>query len=186
MTSGVKAALFAATLLPLSACATTSSPDFRTEAAPGFSTANVSSFEWAFEGVPMGTGNALVYERVRQSLASSLQNSGIANVPAGEGDIVVAFTIGSREDIQVTDWGPVGTYWPRYGRNYGYGWSLNYSDVDIRTVTEGSLAVDIFDGETKRPVWQGIASERLARSGVTEEQILAATSGLVERFIGSD
>lgn len=168
----------------LAACSSTPRPNFRTEAAPNAPISSYRTYAWAFEGMPRGaTGNALTYQRVRQSLESSLNSAGFSSAPREQADMVVAFTLGARDRIDVTNWGSVGTTWPRYGRPTSMGWSMTYSQVDVRTVTEGSLAIDIFDGTTSQPVWQGIASHSLRNSGASDELIDAATSGLVQRFV---
>jgi hypothetical protein len=113
----------------------------------------------------------------------SLANAGYSKVADGKGDMIIAFTIGARDRVDVTDWGPVGPYYPGYGRAYPYGWSYHYRDIDVRTVTEGSLAVDIFDARTDRPVWHGIATATIGSKGASDELVQSAVDGLVERLV---
>lgn len=178
-----RTAFIAITLMCLSACATTARLSFQTQSAPNAPLASYTTYSWAFTRAPAGSSNPFVYERVRTALAESLSGSGFVLIDEGEPDMVIAFTLGARDRVDVRDWGPVAPYYPAYGRDYRYGWAYRYRDVDVRTVTEGSLALDVFDGETDLPVWHGIATSRFNSRGVSDEQIQAAVSGLVERFM---
>mgnify|MGYP000138559224 CR=1 FL=1 len=174
----------AVALTGLAACSTTPKPSIRAEAAPDAPLATYHTYSWAFpRATPGQSGNPLIYERVREALDRSLAGAGLSRTDTEEGDMVLAFTIGARDRVDVTDWGPVGPYYPAYGRGYRFGWAYNYNDIDVRTVTEGSLAMDIFDAETDRPVWHGIATARVSSQGASDELIQAAADGLVERFV---
>lgn len=175
------AAAFAGLALTgLTACSTTPKPSFTSEAAPDVNLAGYTTYSWAFP--TRGGGNPFVYERVQNAMDASLARAGYTLVAEGTGDMELAFTLGARDRVDVTNWGPVGPYYPGYGRNYRYGWAYQYSDVDIRTVSEGSLAFDVFDAKTDRPIWHGMASSRISSSGASDELIQAAVDGLVERF----
>lgn len=71
-------------------------------------------------------------------------------------DFVVAYAIGMRNKTVTTSnrrrfWGPSSLR--RAGRYF------NKSKVKNRTYTEGTLRIDIFDGETKQLLWHGWASK---------------------------
>lgn len=166
-----------------SACSITPTPSFRTDVAPDAPLASYRTYAWAFDGAPSGIASPLTFQRVREQFDSNLRANGFVPANAEEADMIVAFTLGSRDSIDVTDWGPVAPYYPGYGRAYRYGWAYNYRDVDVRTVTEGSMAFDVFDGETNRPVWHGLATERISDSGASDALIEAATSGMIRRFM---
>jgi hypothetical protein len=178
---GIKVATIAA-LVVVGACASSNMPTFRTDSAPGFSTAGWKTYSWAFTQAPPGM-NAVMFQRIKDSLEQSLRARGFEPVVEG-GDFIVGFTVGARDRVDVTNWGPVGPMYTGWGRPPGWGWSFNYNQVDVRTVTQGSLALDIFDGKTRQPVWHGFASRDLSRSGASPELISNAVNGLVDRFAG--
>jgi hypothetical protein len=173
--------VLAASLLA-SACSTTPRPSFETQAAPDANLAKYSSYSWAFPVSAGSGGNPFLNQRIRDALDRSLANAGYSQATEGEGDMIVAFTVGARDRVDVTDWGPVAPYYPGYGRAYRYGWAYSYREVDVRTVTEGSLALDVFDAASDRPVWHGIASSRISSQGASDELIQAAADGLVARL----
>lgn len=167
--------------LACAGCATT--PEFHSQAAPDAPLASYRTYTWAFEGPAPGTSNPMTSQAIRDSLDRKLRDGGFSPAPAGQADMIVAYTVGARDKVDVTDWGPIGPFYPGYGRAYRYGWAYPYRDVDVRTVTEGSLALDIFDAATQRPAWHGIASQRLGSGSIDPELIEAATQGLVDRFL---
>jgi len=171
-----------ALMAAVSACATSSMPAFKSDSAPGFSAANYKSYSWATVKPQPGM-NPINWERLKTSFDTALGSRGFRKVESG-GDMILGFTVGARDRVETTNWGPVGPYYPGYGRGYAYGWSYPYNDVDVRTVTNGSLALDVFDGKTDRPVWHGIASKDINRDKVSPELVAAAVNGLVDRFAG--
>jgi hypothetical protein len=169
-------------LLLLAACASSNMPRFTTDAAPGFNVAEVKSYSWAFQNAPTGM-NPLQYQRIRDAMDAAFAANGFQRVEDG-GDVIVGFTIGARDRVEVTDWGPVGPYFPGLGRSPRSAWAYTYNRVDVRNVTQGSLALDVFDARTRQPVWHGIAARDLSSSGASQELIANAVDGLVSRFAG--
>ena len=162
-------------------CAT--SPEFHSQAAPDAPLASYRTYAWAFDGPAPGPASPLTSQAIRDSLDRKLRGGGLTPAPTAQADMIVAYTLGARDRVDVTDWGPVAPYYPGYGRAYRYGWAYPYRDVDVRTVTEGSLALDIFDAATRRPAWHGIASQRIGSGPLDPELIETATQGLVDRFL---
>ena len=70
-------------------------------------------------------------------------------------DFRVAVHFGSREKVQVTDWG------------YGYAPSRRYyggGGVDVYTYTEGTLILDVVDATSEQLLWRGSATGAVSRS----------------------
>ncbi|MEM1080150.1 MAG: DUF4136 domain-containing protein [Pseudomonadota bacterium] len=115
----------------------------------------------------------LLEQRFMDGIERELAARGFAKTdnPA-EAQFVVGFTVGVRDRIDVDTYPtPVGfNTWnyPYGGWNYGYAWgggSVVYAEQTRATqYTEGTLAIDIFDVESRRPVWhgkaQGVVKER--------------------------
>ena len=76
-------------------------------------------------------------------------------------DFVVAYTVGTRREITVDSYpalyrGPWG--WHVYG-------SLYYPhDVHRHEYVKGTLAIDVFDGRSRKPVWHGWAEKTVTYS----------------------
>ncbi len=82
-----------------------------------------------------------------------------------EADLVVAFTIGSRDGILIETM-PTRSFnsSPRRQRPSGWRGYWTGNTVTTRQYTEGQLAVDIFDVAEARPVWHGSAGRQITRS----------------------
>jgi hypothetical protein len=98
----------------------------------------------------------------------------------GEADFVVSFTLGGRDKISVTNY-------PEHYRSYynNWGWGGRYyghSEVDVRQYTEGTLAVDFYDVEGRKPVWHGVSTRKITSKmrknpGETVREILGQIYG---------
>lgn len=169
-------------IVSLAACSGYPKPKFSSEAAPGFTASAYKTYSWAFP--KRGSGNPFVYQRVQDAMDATLAKEGFTLVQEGQGDMELAFTLGARDKVDVTNWGSVGPYYPAYGRGYRYGWAYQYNDVDVRNVTEGSLALDVFDGKTDRPIWHGIAAAQIgSRDTPSDALVQSAVDGLLDRFM---
>ena len=164
------------TLLLLAGCA--SGPDVRVDVDPSANIAGYRTYSWAYHDTPRGM-NPLAYQRVRQSIDANLATRGYSQ--ADPGDFAISFTLGARDKVEVTDFGPYGPFYPGYGRGFRGGWAAPYNNVDVRNVTEGTLTIDIYDTGTKKPVWHGVATQNIG-SNVTLDQIDLAVSSVLAKF----
>ena len=88
--------------------------------------------------------------RILTAIEMELDRKGYARVAAGDtADFAVAFTVGTRERIDIDSY-------PRGYRGPWY-WRPSYWNGGIHAITyeEGMLAIDIFDVSTRQPVWHG-------------------------------
>lgn len=164
-------------LLLFAGCAT--GPDVKVDADPSANVATYRTYSWVYSDAPRGM-NPLTYQRVRQSVDDYLASRGYSQ--AAPGDFAVGFTLGARDKVEVDDFGPYGGFYPGYGRGYRLGWAAPYSNVEVRNVTEGTLAIDIYDTRTRRPVWHGTATQTVGSSNATQAQIDLAVSSVLSKF----
>jgi hypothetical protein len=149
-------------------------------------TASFSGYH-AFAFLPQqrhNSRNPLVTQRVRDAIEAVLTGRGFTFVSnMADADFVVDFTIGSRERTDVESYPAPYTGW--YG-GYGGWWGYSYwgAGVDVRTYREGTLAIDIFDAHTYRPVWHGWAKKELTDDDLehSEGPIRTAVGTVLSRF----
>ncbi len=184
-------------VLSISACATTlkSSVDVADHAEFGA----LKTYAWITDQ-PFFTSSAaspevinpLNEQRIRAAVEEQLQNKGYRQVSIDQADFVVAFTLGARQRVRVQQ------YYNDFGYNYygyhhgfsrfsrfgrfGRGFNGFGSSVSVRTFTEGTLVVDIFDNTEKEAIWHGSASKRLSRDNGTRELIDEAVAALLAEF----
>ena len=121
--------------------------------------------------------NPLVIARIEDEVKQGMQRKGYTLTDPMSADLVVDFTIGARERIDVRShpggWGP-GPVWP------GAAWEA--TSTRACSIGEGTLAIDVFDVHTRRPVWHGWAQKELTRKDV--EQSSAPIHDAVELCAG--
>ena len=102
-----------------------------------------------------------------------------------DADLVVAFTIGSRDGI-VIETLPTRSFNSSARRQRPGGWRGYWTGntVSTRQYTEGQLAVDIFDVAEARPVWHGSAGRQITRSDreVSDELVREALEAILADF----
>ncbi len=185
-------------VLSVSACATSlkSSVDVADNAEFG----ELKTFAWITEQ-PMFVSNAaapdvvnpLNEQRIRTAVEEQLQNKGYRKVTIDQADFVVAFTLGARERVRIqqyySDFG-YGYYGYRNGFNrfsrFGRGFNGIGTSVSVRTFTEGTLVVDIFENTEKEAIWHGSATKRLSRDSGTLQLIDEAVTVLLAEFPDRD
>jgi hypothetical protein len=122
----------------------------------------------------------MLEREIRDAVERSLVARGYRQLtnPASA-DLVVSFSVGTREKIQVDSHPTRAGY--RYGPYGGYGgWQS-----DVRTYTEGVLAIDFFDVRSKEVVWHGWATKRLATSPDQDERrenVNRVVEAVLEKF----
>ena len=104
----------------------------------------------------------LTIRRIREAVENELRAKGFELTDRQTADFAVSFTVGARDLLAVTDYPPF--YRGRWN------WRAPYygASVDVQTYTEGTLAVDVFDNETRQPVWHGWARKRITGSDVDD------------------
>jgi len=94
--------------------------------------------------------NQLIERRVQAAAEKALIAKGFQKLESGEPDFYVAAYAGTKERMNVTDWGySYGPYWGPYpyGRN-----------IDVSYYTQASLFVDIIDNQKDQLLWRGVGT----------------------------
>lgn len=107
--------------------------------------------------------NPFIIEKIMRSIEVELASKGYRLVEAGERtDFIIAFTIGARDKIKVTE-KMLGTSdierWA-WGQQF---YTVHHANTDetVHQYIEGVLSIDAFDADEKRPVWHGYGKKRL-------------------------
>ncbi len=121
----------------------------------------------------------LSLRRIEEAIEAQLGAKGFTEVASrDDADFAVSFTVGARDMIDVDSYppyyrGPWNWRTPYYGRN-----------VDVYMYTEGILAIDVFDNETRQPVWHGWAKKRITGTDIKDpaSAIDAAVAAILAHF----
>lgn len=177
--------------LVLTACASTNSTKVNFDKNEKIDTASYKTFAWISDAKTLSSSidlNPVMQVRVEKAIEEAFKTKGYKMVAdADSADFTIAYTVGSRDKIKVDSypasyhgsfgWGR-GYYPYRY---YGVGMT---NETQVRSYTEGKLAIDVFDVETKQPAWHGWAVKRL-KNGTQEapkEVITAIVDEVISQF----
>jgi hypothetical protein len=132
------------------------------------------SYSWVFNHTPSGM-NPNLYRQLRVAIDHSLEAHGF--VKSQPGDFAVAFTVGPRA---YTHSGDYGHYAPYYrGNNAAEHASWVNNELAQRSTHDNTLAIDIYDRETKRAIWHGLAPDPVKpgmRQAALEHEVNAVLS----------
>ncbi len=125
------------------------------------------SFSWIDDEplISMDTAipiSPLARNMIKSAIQSELSMKGyVFTDDLEKADFAVAYTVGTRENISIDSY-------PAHYRGT-WGWHVPYSyyyyqEVSAHTYTKGTLAVDIFDNKSGKPVWHGWAEKTVSSS----------------------
>lgn len=124
--------------------------------------ANFSNYKtYAFfkPGIDKADISDLDKKRILRSIESEMSAKGFTK--SDNPDLLVSIFTKTNENINI--------YQNRMGYGYGgYGWGWNpwywgAGNNTVNTTSEGTLYIDLIDGEQKELVWQGMGTAALAR-----------------------
>ena len=141
------------------------------------------TYSWLPSDAPRGM-NPLMFRRVKESIDRSLAARGYTQ--AHPGDFAITFTIGEKDRIRADDYG---YGWGYGGWGYGgWGWGgwgyggFGYPPVDIYTVTERSIIIDVFDAKTRAPAWHGVVKRESFSDRVDYARLDRAVDAVLAQF----
>ncbi|HVY79457.1 MAG TPA: DUF4136 domain-containing protein [Steroidobacteraceae bacterium] len=159
-------ALAAGAALFLAACQTR--PEIRTQSAPELNALQYRTF--GFVDHP-DTDNEKYTTLVTRYLKDAVTREMLARgyTESAEPDLLINFRVASKDKIESYPGPAVGVGYGRWGwRNWG--WGVGYGGSDVRTVTEGSLTIDVVDRRQSALVWRGVAQGRLTKQALDHPQ----------------
>lgn len=131
----------------------------------------------------------LLRERIRASVDQVLLAKGY--VQASPADFLVTLRTGLIDRQFVDHWGPrADPWWWRHSwRHRPFGpfaydpfFDPFFGRPLVRTVTEGTIAIDMFDAETKQPIWHGHASSMVARDDISPADVQGMVDAVLADF----
>jgi hypothetical protein len=170
-------------MIGLAAC---SGVDKRTDYDPGADFSTYHTYEWVTDELmvqpPEGADprvSALVQQRIRDAIDQSLARKGFRQEQSG--DFAVGFTVGLRDRERVSNWGPYGSSYRPYGSYDPYRGPYG-ARTTVTSYTQGTLAIDMFDVQTRRPIWHGRATKIVQDSDDRPEVIQEIVDSVLADF----
>ena len=139
------------------------------------------TYHWLPSEAPRGM-NPLMFRRVKDSIDRSLGARGYTQ--ASNGDFAITFTIDERDRIRADDWGYGWGGWGWGGWGYGWGgwggWGHPY--LDVYTVTQRSLIIDVYDAKTRAPIWHGVGKRESYSDRIDYARLDRAVDAVLAKF----
>ena len=133
----------------LAGCA--SGPVVQTDRDPGTDFSRFHDYAWK---QPPPVTNPLLRQRIVAAIDAQLAGKGWRQVPEAEADVLLVGNVSAREDVALNYF---------YDGNAWAGWDWHpYGNrgaqrVELRSYRVGTLVLDMFDAQSRRAVWRGVA-----------------------------
>jgi hypothetical protein len=164
--SWLSIAFVASAVLLLSACQTR--PEIRTQSAPELNAHQYQTFGFVdHPSTDRASYTTLTTRYLKDAVTREMVARGYR--PSDKPDLLINFQVASKDKVESYPAPAVGVGYGRWGwRNWG--WGVGYGGSDVRTVTEGSLTIDVVDQQQKALVWSGTAQGRLTKKALDNPQ----------------
>jgi hypothetical protein len=134
------------------------------------------------DGTP--AGQPLVDKRIVDALTTELAAKGLTRSDTNP-DVVVLYHVAldKQQDISAYSSGPM--YGGGYGYGWGGGWGTTTTDVRVRDIVVGTLAVDVVDAKTKQLAWRGLGTKEIntsAKPDKRDKNIISAVTKIMKNY----
>jgi hypothetical protein len=141
----------------LLACGAVLAQDIKTNYMPGTNFAKYHTYKWVqIEGGQHP--NQIVDTEIKQSVDSQLASKGFTKTDNDNADLLVGYQVAVDQEKQ----------WNAYGMGGGVRWG-GMGTATSSTITNGTLALDIYDPVQKQLLWTGRATKTLDPSQSQEK-----------------
>jgi hypothetical protein len=119
---------------------------------PGIDFTHYKTYKW--QRIEKGEyPNQLLDEQIRRSIDMQLRSKGLMRDDNGIPELVVIYQAAVSQDKEWNSYSTGGGYWG-WGGWGGWG-GMGTTSVYSKTITTGSINVDIYDVLTKKQIWRG-------------------------------
>jgi hypothetical protein len=135
------------------------------------------------DGTP--AGQPLVDKRIEAAIEAQLEAKGFVRNDSAP-DVVVTYHVAFKEEKDISSfssgpmYGGVG-----YGYGWGGGWGSTTTDVRVRSIILGTLAIDILDAKKKEIAWRGLGTREVdtnAKPDKRDENIGKAVEKIFKNY----
>ncbi len=153
-----------------------------TDFDPDTDFSSYKTYSWYAGDMPADdalSANPLAKKRVINSIDSYLTSNGYKSV-ASAADFVVIVHAGTKEKMQINNYGYGGYGYGRYGSGWGHGYG-GMTQTDVSYYDETTLVIDIADASKKELVWRGTGTG-IIRGKLTDEERDAVIAKILADF----
>jgi hypothetical protein len=126
--------------------------------------------------------SSITLEELQQDIEQVLQRRGYRVAPRSA-DLSIAYYMGARQRLQVTDYGYGYPFWG-WGWRWGPGWGV-WPAEQVTRYEQGTIVIDILDGPGRRLLWRGMVHVRMPHDAQDYPGVIARGVGaILEQFPG--
>jgi hypothetical protein len=118
------------------------------------------------DGTP--TKNELIDKRLVAAIETQLAAKGFVRNDAAP-DVVVVFHVAFDEQKDISSFSS-GPMYGGYGYGWGGGWGATTTDVRVRDILVGTLAIDMIDAKRKQVAWRGLGTKEINTTAKPEKR----------------
>jgi hypothetical protein len=118
------------------------------------------------DGTP--TGNPLIDKRIVAAIETQLAAKGFVRNDSSP-DVMVLYHVAYDEQKDISSYS-TGPMYGGYGYGWGGGWGSTTTNVRVREILVGTLAVDMVDAQQKQIVWRGLGSKEIDTNAKPEKR----------------
>lgn len=140
----------------------------------------LSNYDWINPSVKGQTVNELTVKRIQAAVDRQLAEKGY-NMDSSNPDFLIAIHGGRETKVDVVDWG----YNYRGYDNYRYSPYPGAHRIDVYEYEEGTLILDLVDGDSRELIWRGSVTKVIDPSASLEKRervINEAVGKVLENF----
>jgi hypothetical protein len=123
------------------------------------------TYSWK-EGTP--TKNELLDKRLVAAIEDQMAKKGMVKNDTAP-DVFVVFHIAFDEQKDISSYS-TGPMYGGYGYGWGGGWGSTTTDVRVREILVGTLAIDIIDANKKAVAWRGLGTKEIDTNAKPEKR----------------
>jgi hypothetical protein len=124
------------------------------------------------------TGDPLVDARIVAALEDQLTLKGLSKTSTMP-DVYVVFHMAYDKEKDISTFSSAPLY-GGYGWGWGWGWGSTYTDVRVREILVGTLAVDIVDAARQKVAWRGLGTKEVDTKASPEERDKSITKAVTK------
>jgi uncharacterized protein DUF4136 len=133
------------------------------------------------EGTPVG--QPLIDQRIVAAIEAQMAARGFVK-SASAPDVFVVYHIALDKQKDISSFS-TGTGYGPYGYGWGGGWGSTTTDVRVRDILIGTLAIDMIDASKKEMVWRGLGTKEVntnAKPDKRDENIAKAVEKIFKNY----
>ena len=124
------------------------------------------------------TGDSLVDARIVKALEDQLTLKGLSKTKTMP-DVYVVFHMAYDKEQDISTFSSAPLY-GGYGWGWGRGWGSTYTDVRVKEILVGTLAVDIVDASRQKVAWRGLGTKEVDTDASPEERDKSITKAVTK------